>query len=259
MAWFAGCIPRAVPTEDGVMSWKQIENVLRPGGPHSAPTTLIALENTHNMLGGTVYPQEIIDEICTNAHERGLKVHMDGARVFNASVAANTPVSRIVRDADSVMFCLSKGLGAPVGSLLVSTTGAITGARLYRKRLGGGMRQAGVLAAAGLIAMEESPARLHEDHQNARYLAERLSQLLGITVNSSRVSTNIVLFDIAGLGLSTAQFSSELKSRGILANGISPTQMRVVTHMDVSRGQCEQVAEIFAEVAARRHAVTLAV
>jgi threonine aldolase len=259
MAWFAGCIPRAVPTEDGVMSWKQIENVLRPGGPHNAPTTLIALENTHNMLGGTVYPQEVIDEICTNAHERGLKVHMDGARVFNASVAANTPVSRIVRDADSVMFCLSKGLGAPVGSLLVSTAGAITGARLYRKRLGGGMRQAGVLAAAGLIAMEESPARFHEDHQNARYLAERLSQLLGITVNPSRVSTNIVLFDIAGLGLSTAQFSSELKSRGVLANGISPTQMRVVTHMDVSRGQCEQVAEIFAEVAARRHAVTVAV
>jgi threonine aldolase len=141
----------------------------------------------------------------------------------------------------------------------VSTAGAITGARLYRKRLGGGMRQAGVLAAAGLIAMEESPARFHEDHQNARYLAERLSQLLGITVNPSRVSTNIVLFDIAGLGLSTAQFSSELKSRGVLANGISPTQMRVVTHMDVSRGQCEQVAEIFAEVAARRHAVTVAV
>jgi threonine aldolase len=259
MAWFAGCIPRAVPTEDGVMSWKQIENVLRPGGPHNAPTTLIALENTHNMLGGTVYPQEVIDEICTNAHERGLKVHMDGARVFNASVAANTPVSRIVRDADSVMFCLSKGLGAPVGSLLVSTARAIAQARLYRKRLGGGMRQTGILAAAGLIAMDDSPARLHEDHQNARYLAERLSHLPGITIDSSRVPTNIVLFDIAGLGLSTVQFSSELKSRGVLANGISPTQMRVVTHMDISRGQCEQVADIFAEVAARRHAVTVAV
>jgi threonine aldolase len=259
MAWFAGCIPRAVPTEDGVMSWKQIESALRPAGPHNASTTLIALENTHNMSGGTVYPQEVIDETCTKAHERGLKVHIDGARVFNASVATDTPVSRIVRDADSVMFCLSKGLGAPVGSLLVSTADAIARARLYRKRLGGGMRQAGVLAAAGLIALEESPARLHEDHQNARYLAERLSQLHGITVNPSRVFTNIVIFDISGLGLSTVQFSSDLKIRGVLANGVSPTQMRLVTHMDVSREQCEQVGEIFAEVVARRYAVTMAV
>ena len=214
MAWFAGCIPRAVATEDGVMSWKKIESTLRPGGPHNAPTTLIAIENTHNMLGGTIYPQEIIDDICARAHERRLKVHMDGARVFNASVATDTPVSRIVRDADSVMFCLSKGLGAPVGSLLASTADGIARARLYRKRLGGGMRQAGVLAAAGLIAIDESPARLHEDHQNARYLAEHLSRLHGIMVDPSRITTNIVIFDISGLGLSTAEFSGELKSRG---------------------------------------------
>jgi threonine aldolase len=186
-----------------------------------------------------------------------LKVHVDGARVFNASVATNTPVSRIVRDADSVMFCLSKGLGAPVGSLLVGATQGIARARLYRKRLGGGMRQAGVLAAAGLIALEESPARLHQDHQNARYLAERLSQLPGVVVDASRVSTNIVIFDISGLGLSTLQFSRDLKSRGVLANGISPTHMRAVTHMDVSGEQCEQAAEILAEVATGRHAVTV--
>jgi threonine aldolase len=135
MAWFAGCVARAVPTENGVMSWAQIENALRPPGPHNAPTTLIALENTHNMSGGTVYPQQAIDEICAKAHDRGLKVHVDGARVFNASVATKTPVSRIVRDADSVMFCLSKGLGAPVGSLLVGTAEGIARARLYRKRL----------------------------------------------------------------------------------------------------------------------------
>ncbi len=116
MAWFSGCVARAVPAQDGVMTWRQIESVLRPTGPHNAPTTLISLENTHNMSGGTVYPLEIIDEICAKAHDQGLKVHMDGARVFNAAVATNTPVSRIVRDADSVMFCLSKGLGAPVGS-----------------------------------------------------------------------------------------------------------------------------------------------
>jgi threonine aldolase len=259
MAWFAGCVARAVPTEDGVMSWNQIENTLRPPGPHNAPTTLIALENTHNMSGGTLYPQQTIDEICAKAHDRGLKVHVDGARVFNASVATNTPVSRMVRDADSVMFCLSKGLGAPVGSLLVGTAEAIARARLFRKRLGGGMRQAGVLAAAGLIALEESPARLHQDHQNARYLAERLSQLPGIVVHPSRVSTNIVIFDISGLGLSTPQFSRELKARGVLANGISPTQMRIVTHLDVSREQCEQAAEVLAEVTAGKHEVTVAV
>jgi threonine aldolase len=257
MAWFAGCVARAVPTEDGVMSWNQIENALRPPGPHNAPTTLIALEDTHNMAGGKVYPQQAIDEICAKAHDRRLKVHVDGARVFNASVATNTPVSRMVRDADSVMFCLSKGLGAPVGSLLVGTAEDIARARLYRKRLGGGMRQAGVLAAAGLIALEDSPARLHQDHQNARYLAERLSQIAGITVDPSRVSTNIVIFDISRLGLSTAQFSRDLKARGVLVNGITPTHMRAVTHMDVSREQCEQAAKILAEVAARTHAVTV--
>jgi len=251
MAWFAGCIARTVHTEDGVMSWKQIESALRPPGPHNAPTTLITLENTHNMAGGTVYPQPAIDEICAQAHHRGLKVHVDGARVFNASVATNTPVSRIVRDADSVMFCLSKALGAPVGSLLVGTAEAISRARPYRKRLGGGMRQAGVLAAAGLIAIEDSPQRLQEDHQNARYLAQRLSQVPGLVLDASRVSTNIVIFDISGLGLSTSAFSSDLKSRGVLANGINPTQMRLVTHLDVSRQQCEQAADIFAELATR--------
>jgi threonine aldolase len=259
MAWFAGCVARAVPTEDGIMSWKQIENAVRPPGPHNAPTTLIALEDTHNMSGGTVYPQHEIDEICANAHNRGLKIHVDGARIFNASVATNTPVSRIVRDADSVMFCLSKGLGAPVGSLLVGTADDIARARLYRKRLGGGMRQAGVLAAAGLIALDESPARLHRDHQNARYLAECLSQVPGIAIDPGRVTTNIVIFDISGVGVSTAQFSRELKSKRVLANGISPTHMRAVTHVDVSREQCEQAAEILARVAAQNHAVIVAV
>jgi threonine aldolase len=259
MAWFAGCIARAVPTGDGVMSWKQIETALRPPGPHNAPTTLIALENTHNMAGGTVYSQDAIDEICSKAHDRGLKIHIDGARVFNAAVATDTPVSRIVRDADSVMFCLSKGLGAPVGSLLVSTAEAITRARQYRKRLGGGMRQAGVLAAAALIALQDSPQRLHEDHQNARYLANRLFGIPGIKIDVARVRTNIVIFDISGLELTTAQFSAELKSRGLLANGITPTHMRLVTHLDVSRVQCERAAEILAEVAAQTNAAGVAV
>src|SRR6201996_4625802 len=198
MAWFSGCLARTIPTEDGILRWKQIEPTIRAASPHNAPTTLVCLENTHNMAGGTVYAIETIDEICAGAHARGLKVHIDGARIFNASTATRTPVSRLARDADSVMFCLSKGLGAPVGSLLVGRAGEIAQGRLYRKRLGGGMRQAGVLAAAGLIALEESPARLREDHENAQYLAARLSEVSGIRINPGRVVTNIVIFDIGG-------------------------------------------------------------
>jgi len=258
MAWFAGCIPRAISTQDGLLSWKAIEAALRPKGPHNAPTALISLENTHNMAGGTVYDLPAIDEICGEAHQRGLKVHMDGARIFNASVATNTPVSRITRDVDSVMFCLSKALGAPVGSLLVGTAEAIAQGRLYRKRLGGGMRQAGVLAAAGLIALEESPAHLDNDHAKARFLAEQIAAIEGIKIDPSKVRTNIVIFDISGLGVGTIDFSQELKARGVLANGINTTHMRVVTHVDVTRADCEYAANTLAEVAAA-HMTAIAV
>lgn len=256
MAWFSGCQVRAIATEDGILTWKKIESNLRAKTPHNAPTTLISLENTHNMAGGTVYPLETIDEICAKAHDRGLKVHIDGARIFNASTATRTPVGRIVREADSVMFCLSKGLGAPVGSLLVGNSDAIEQARLYRKRLGGGMRQAGVLAAAGLIALEESPARLVEDHRNARCLAERLAETPGIKLDLSRVRTNIVIFDIAGLAISPAELSKSLKTRGVMANGVGATQMRMVTHVDVGRDDCERAAGIMCELAGKKNAVT---
>jgi len=251
MAWFSGCQARTISTADGILTWKQVSAALRPKGPHNAPTTLIALENTHNMSGGTVYPQETIDEICAEAHARGLKVHIDGARIFNAATAAQTNVARIVRDADSVMFCLSKGLGAPIGSLLVSTREAIDRARLYRKRLGGGMRQVGVLAAAGLIALEESPAGLTADHANARYLADRLSKLPPIKLDASAVRTNIVIFDISGLGITTADFSRSLKKQGVLANGINATHMRMLTHRDVSRQDCEKAANVVEELVLR--------
>ena len=259
MAWFAGCLARSIPSSDGILAWKQIQSAVRRKGPHNAPTALIALENTHNMAGGTVYRQSAIDEICFEAHKLGLKVHIDGARIFNASVATGTPVARLVRDADSVMFCLSKGLGAPVGSMLVGTSEAVEEGRLYRKRLGGGMRQAGVLAAAGLIALEESPAHLREDHQNARYLAEELAKLRNIVIDASRVATNIVIFSIADTGLSTAEFSEQLKSRGILANGINSVDMRMVTHSNVSREDCEQAARVLAEVTSQVSMTTTAV
>ncbi|MCU1324708.1 MAG: L-threonine aldolase, partial [Bryobacterales bacterium] len=157
LAWFSGCLIRAVPTEDGILTWDAIKPYVKPVGPHWAPTGAIEIENTHNMGGGRVYPQTVIDEICDEAHARGVPVHMDGARLFNAAAAANRPVSEIVAEVDTVTFCLSKALGAPVGSMLAGPAKLMDKARLYRKRLGGGMRQAGVLAAAGLIALEEGP------------------------------------------------------------------------------------------------------
>jgi threonine aldolase len=248
MAWFAGCLARTVTTEFGVMTWGDIQGALRMAGFNNSPTTLISLENTHNMAGGTIYPQETIEEICHEARRRGIKVHIDGARIFNASVASGMAVSRIARDADSVMFCLSKGLGAPVGSVLVGTREDIARGRLFRKRLGGGMRQAGVLAAAGLIALEESPRRLVEDHENAMLLAQRISRMPGIKIDPSFVKTNIVIFDISELGLTAAELSAQLKARGVLANGISATHMRMLTHSDVSRQQCEQAIAVLSEI-----------
>lgn len=259
MAWFSGCLARTVHTENGIMTWRHIQTVLRPASPHNAPTTLISLENTNNLHGGTVYPLDIVDEICDRGHDGGLKVHIDGARIFNAAIATQTPVSRIAQKADTVMFCLSKGLGAPVGSVLVGAKPAIDQGRLYRKRLGGGMRQAGVLAAAGLVALEDSPGRLHEDHRNARYLAERLSGMPGIAIDPARVKTNILIFDISGLRISTAEFSAELKTHRVVANGISPTQMRMVTHADVTREDCERAADILAEIVSRKNAASIAV
>ncbi len=236
MAWFSGCLARAVPTENGILTWDLIAPLVKPVGPHAAPTGAIEIENTHNMAGGRVYPQPVIDEICDRAHERGIPVHMDGARVFNAAAACGRPVREIVARVDTVMFCLSKALGAPVGSMLAGPRKLIDKGRLLRKRLGGGMRQAGVLAAAGLVALEESPEGLPLDHSNALYIADRLRAIGGISVFP--VETNIVIFDVSGTGRAPRDISAALKVRGVLMNGVSDTLMRAVTHYDVTRDQC---------------------
>jgi threonine aldolase len=253
LAWFSGCLLRPVATSDGILRWKDIEAAIRPTSSHCAPTTLVEVENTHNMAGGAVYPMDVFEDICGHAHDRGLKVHMDGARIFNAACHLNRPVRDLAGPADSVMFCLSKGLGAPVGSMLVGTAEAIDRARGYRKRLGGGMRQAGVLAAAGLIALEEMPHRLGEDHANARFLAGELVKLPGIQIDPARVQTNIVIFDISATGLATTELTAALKPRGVLMNGINPRQMRAVTHFDVSRQQCATAIAAISEVLAGKH------
>ncbi len=248
MAWFAGCIGRPIHAEDGILRWDQIQREVRRVSPHWAPTGLIEIENTHNMAGGTVYPVEVIREIAQGAHERGLKVHMDGARLFNAAAYLGVPVREIVSEVDTVTFCLSKALGAPVGSMILGTGEQMERARLYRKRLGGGMRQAGVLAAAGLIALEEHPGRLAEDHSNARFLAEALSEFPGIRLDPRKVQTNIVIVDISGTGLTAAELSGRLKDRGVLMNGIGTAHMRLVTHYDVNRDACAQALDVMREV-----------
>jgi threonine aldolase len=248
-AWFSGCLVRSVATEDGILRWERIKGCLRPGGPHCAPTALIEIENTHNMAGGTVYPLEVIREICAEAQDAGLKVHMDGARIFNASVATGVPVRTIAAGVDTVMFCLSKGLGAPVGSLVAGSAEAIAKGRLYRKRLGGGMRQAGILAAAGLVALEQMPQRLAEDHANARLFAERIARSPGVRVDLNKAQTNIVMVDVSGTGLPAARISEMLKREGVLMNPVGSDRLRAVTHYDVSRSDCEHAADLVVEIA----------
>ena len=191
VAAFAGCQLRTAYAEDGILSWRLIESLLAPKIYYRQQTGLISLENTHNMAGGVVTPLSVFEEIWAGARAAGLPVHLDGARIFHASQYLGVPVSELTRGFDSVMFCLSKGLCAPVGSMLVGTADFIERARSVRKALGGGMRQAGCLAAAGLIALEEMPARLPEDHANARLLAEALAGLPGVELDLAHVQTNI--------------------------------------------------------------------
>jgi threonine aldolase len=248
LSFFSGCVPRTIFGEGGALTWGDIKKKIAPGIYYRAQTGLISLENTHNMAGGTVYPQAMADEVCDNAHALGIPVHLDGARIFNASVATGKPVAELTRKFDSVMFCLSKGLGAPVGSLLVGSKKFIEQARAYRKALGGGMRQAGVLAAAGLIALEEGPKRLHEDHANAKFLAEGLARVCGIKIDPKKVETNIIVFEISGTGMDSAAFTRKLMEKNVLASGISQTEIRIVTHMDVDRAACERGLEAIREV-----------
>jgi threonine aldolase len=249
LAWFSGCVARPVLAEDGILRWEQIRKAIRPLSPHWAPTGLIEIENTSNMTGGTVYSVEVIREIRDGARERKLPIHMDGARVFNAAEYLGKPVKDVVADVDTVSFCLSKALGAPAGSMIAGSEELMRRGRLYRKRLGGGMRQAGVLAAAGLIALEEHPRRLASDHANARFLAQALAQIPAIKVDAAKIQTNIVIFDVSGSGLPAAEFSSRLKGQNVLMNAVSETHLRAVTHYDVDRGAAEVAARAVADVA----------
>ncbi len=247
VAAFSGCQPRTIYGEDGVITWAQIKKKIAPPAYYRAQTGLISLENTGSLAGGAIFPLEVSDEICDGAHELGLPVHLDGARIFNAATAMKKSAAELARKFDSVMFCLSKGLCAPVGSMLVGSKTFIEKARVFRKAMGGGMRQAGVLAAAGLIALEKMPARLQKDHDNAKLLAEGLAEIKGIKIDAKKVRTNILVFSVVGTGMDTAEFSRKLSEKKVLAAGIDQEQMRFVTHNDVSREDCGKVLEVVRE------------
>ncbi|MBS1799197.1 MAG: aminotransferase class I/II-fold pyridoxal phosphate-dependent enzyme [Acidobacteria bacterium] len=246
MAAFSGCQPRTVEGERGVLTWEKIRRAIGPKIYYRQPTGMVCIENTHNMAGGTVTPLEVMKEIWRGAEEAGLPVHLDGARVFNAAAALGTSVAELTAGFDTVMFCLSKGLGAPVGSMLLGTAQLIERARSFRKALGGGMRQAGVLAAAGLLALHEMPKRLGEDHANARILAEAVASGANVEIDLDAVQTNIVIFNLRG-GYDAAAFCSALKGKGVLASAVGPHSVRFVTHLDVSGEMCELAAGIVTE------------
>ncbi len=231
----------------GILTAEQVGAAIRPDDIHIPPTTLICLENTHNRAGGVVYPIEEIRAISSLAREKGIAMHLDGARLFNASVASGLPAREYAALFDSVSICLSKGLGAPAGSMVAGKKDFIARCRRYRKMYGGGMRQVGILAAAGIYALEHHIDRLAEDHRNARAFAERVERIEGIHIDLSTVQTNIVVMDIAGLGIDPSQAVERLKENGLLVVVFGATRIRVVTHLDVTAEQVLRAARIFEE------------
>src|SRR5262245_40560218 len=235
MAAVAGVLPRVIPTDDGILTWPMVQKAIRPKIYYRPRTGLVSLENPHSMAGGTVYPTAVAEEVCDKSHELGLKVHLDGARVFNAATHLKQNVADMTRKFDSIQFCLSKGLGAPVGSMIVGSRDFIERCRSLRKMLGGGMRQVGVLAAAGLVALDKGPNRLHVDHENAKFLATELASVPGITLNPAKVQTNIVIFDVRKSGWASGEVLKILAERGVLAVPVDNDKIRMVTHLDVNR------------------------
>jgi len=234
MSAVAGVIPWLIVGDKGIPDPQGIKRALRDKNLHYPKTTLICLENTHNRAGGTIIPPKVTEEICQLAHQRNIAVHLDGARIFNAAIALDVEPALLTKNVDSVMFCLSKGLSAPVGSILAGSKEFIQRARKNRKMLGGGMRQAGILAAAGIIAIENMVERLEEDHKNAQILGEGLTDMNGIKVDLETIPTNMVYFDLQGSGMDTYQFLPKLAEYNILGSPRPPSKVRLVTHYGIS-------------------------
>ncbi len=244
-----GLVPRLVTGHMGVMTPQDIEAVLRQPNIHFPPTRLICIENTHNYAGGTVWSPSQIKTLCELAKTRRLNVHMDGARIFNAAVAQNIDVRELTRYVDTLMFCLSKGLSAPVGSLVVGSRSLVDRARRYRKMLGGGMRQAGIIAAPGIIAIEKMIDRLKDDHENAKLLARGLSKIDGISLDLDYIQTNIVRYDVSGLGIAAIEWAARLRDLGVKAGAQEAGRVRMVTHRGIEKEDIEYTLEVAEKVA----------
>jgi threonine aldolase len=245
----SGVTTRTWSTPDGQIDLGQIRELIAPDlGPYFVQTAAVSVENTHNFGGGSI--QHSYDALADLLDEARLPLHLDGARLWNASVATGVPLSAYGSRAAAVSVCLSKGLGAPVGSVVAGSAELIREARVWRKRLGAGWRQAGVLAAAGLYAVDHNVERLAEDHANARRVAEILADAAPGSVKPDQVETNIVVADLAGTGRTVAEVVAGAKEAGVLVGGVGATQLRVVTHLDASADDCRTAAETIARLIA---------
>ena len=248
-AAFGGVQVRTIPNEaSGMLKPEAVTDAIRGDDIHFPPTRLVCLENTHNRCGGCALSPDQMDSICIPVRERGISVHLDGARVFNAAVGLGVDVKELTRNVDSVMFCLSKGLSAPVGSLVAGSEDFIRRARKNRKMVGGGMRQAGVIAAAGIVALNEMVDRLAEDHANARLLAEGLKEIDGLDVDLEYVQTDIVIFSVVSDGITPVEVAAGLEEEGVRLQAIGGRQMRALTHYGIEREDIRIALEAFRKV-----------
>lgn len=245
-AVFANVLTWTLPSTNGVMDPSTVEKRITSANLHTPGTSLICLENTHNRAGGAIIPLAEMAEYRRIADKHGLKVHIDGARIFNASVALGVPVAGIAQHADTVNFCLSKGLRAPVGSVLTGSAEFIDRARIWRKRMGGGMRQAGVLAACGIVSLTSEVDRLAEDHQHARHLAAEIGKLNGFHTDPNNTPTNICLI---GTDKPAAEWQKKLHENGIWCFPVAPNRLRLVTHADVDKEGVDRAIEVFQQLA----------
>jgi threonine aldolase len=235
----------------GLISPEQVEAAIRPKDPHTIQTALICIENTHNSGGGTIYPLATIERIRAVATDHGIPMHLDGARLFNAIAATTLPPASYAQHFETLSVCLSKGLGAPAGSLLMmNDLTLLDKAKRLRRMYGGAMRQSGILAAAGIYALEHHIGRLRVDHDNAKRLARRLQQISTVRINPQDVDTNIVIFDVIGHHLTPPAIVAALKQAGVLIHAIGGTRFRAVTHLDISSAAIDQACDIFARALA---------
>ena len=251
-AVFSGITSRTWQADRGLLRADDALNIVRPdGGPYLVSTTAIAVENTHNFGGGTIQPIEEIVKLRTQSRALGLAMHLDGARLWNAHVATGISLKDYGRNFDTVSVCLSKGLGAPVGSVLASSKERIASARIWRKRYGGGMRQVGILAAAGHYALDHNLARLADDHARAKKIAQACHAAVPSTIDPSHVDTNIVALNLTNTTLTAAALNDQLKAQGIAASALGPKFLRLVTHLDITDADIEKVCQVLPELLKR--------